>query len=170
MIQYEKRRDVDAENPFFITNKKKVVNKTTSNSNQNYTIIFSHLTSKSDGYQPVFSETELKKFWELNKSLIDVVLTESGLDINECYYPIEDKLVNLFYLVIIRYLIKNDNYDSNKVTDYILYLEKLSWNSNKYLPKIINIIDMLLTIRDEKKDLEDTKSWISKRMQRCYYG
>ena len=61
-------------------------------------------------------------------------------------------------------MIKNDNYDSNKVSDYILYLEKLSWNSNKYLPKIINIIDMLLTIRDEKKDLEDTKSWISERM------
>jgi hypothetical protein len=61
-------------------------------------------------------------------------------------------------------MIKNDNFDSNKVTDYILCLEKLSWDSNKYLPKIINIIDMLLTIRNEKKDLEDTKSWISERM------
>ena len=114
----------------------------------------------SDYAESIFSDGELTAFWNLNFKKACVLLDKMELDADSCIYPHDDKLVNIFYLAIIKYLIKKDNIDVNLVKNYIDELVKKGWSFNKYKRNILNIISLLKHVKN-KTELEQLEKLIS---------
>ena len=114
----------------------------------------------SDYGVAIFNEEELTAFWDLDIAMADVLLQKMEMNFEECLYPYEDKLINIFYLTIVRYLIRNYSFDQMIVKNYIDELIQRGWSFAKYKSNILSVISMLIHMRKDNTNLQELYSMI----------
>lgn len=108
-----------------------------------------------EGSSLVFGVEETNAFWDLDIEKVKELLAKSELSINECYYPYEEKFLDIFYFSFAKYIVKYEKFDVQKVVDYLYFLIENGWNFSKHKSKILNIIHMLKFVRKDDESIKE---------------